>query len=180
VDIMQTEGIRKAAPHSATLPKLPAKPRAPHALDGLDEATRATLLRWSTSDDNRRRTRAQIILLSTEGHAPDQVSERLGLATPTVYKWLRRFARDGLLGLSDLPRTGQPHRLPREKRAEILRVTRDELPPQGERWTIRVAARHLGVTQHQIRQVWSDAGLKPHDLRASPRSPVSGREQIEA
>jgi transposase len=148
----------------ATRPKVLAEPRAPHALDRLDESARATLVRWSDADDNRRKSRAHIILLTAEGLTPDQVGGRLGLATPTVYKWLRRFARDGLSGLSDLPRSGQPHRLSQEKRSEILRVTRDELPPKGGRWTIRVAARHLGVTQHQIRQVWSDAGLKPHDL----------------
>jgi transposase len=123
---------------------------------------------WSTAEDSRRRNRAQIVLLWAQGLNADQVGTRLALATPTVYKWLRRFARHGLTGLSDLPRSGQPHRLSKEKRAEILRVTRDELPPKGGRWTIRVAARQLGVTQHQIRQVWSDAGLKPHELPTAP------------
>ncbi len=161
MDIMQTEGLRNA-PRPAARPKLVAEARAPQAQDRLDEVARATLMRWSNGEDNRRRVRAKIILLSGEGFAPDQISERLGMATPTVYKWLRRFARSGVSGLSDLPRSGQPHRLSQEKRAEILRVTSEEQPPKGTRWTIRVAARHLGVTQHQIRQVWSDAGHRPH------------------
>jgi len=163
VDIMQTEGFRNA-PRSAARPKVVPEARAPYALDRLDEVARVTLVRWSNADDSRRRVRAKIILLTGEGFAPDQISERLGLATPTVYKWLRRFARAGVTGLSDLPRSGQPHRLSEEKRAEILRVTSEEQPPKGTRWTIRVAARHLGVTQHQIRQVWSDAGHRPHAL----------------
>lgn len=135
---------------------------APASTSALSAEQRDTLTAWSEGDDPRRRGRAQIILLSTQGLSPDEVSKRLGLAVPTVYKWLRRFGRHGVAGLSDLPRSGQPHRLPKEVRAEILRVTREEAPPHGARWTIRVAARHLGVTQHQIRQVWSDAGLKPH------------------
>lgn len=166
MEIMQTEGFRKAQP-LATKPKVAAEPRTPHALDRFDEIARTTLTRWSNADDTRRRSRAQIILLTADGLTPDQVSSRLGVATPTVYKWLRRFAREGVAGLSDLPRSGQPHRLSKEKRAEILRVTSEEQPPKGSRWTIRVAARHLGVTQHQIRQVWSDAGHKPHELPTS-------------
>jgi transposase len=168
---MQTEGFRKA-PLLATKPRAAPEPRAQDAPYGLDEASRATLVLWSRADDNRRRMRAQIVLLTADGLSPDEVGSRLVVATPTVYKWLRRFTRHGLAGLSDLPRSGQPHRLSPEKRAEILRVTRDELPPKGERWTIRVAARHLGVTQHQIRQVWSDAGFKPHELPALPLTGV--------
>jgi transposase len=166
VDIMQTEGLRNA-PRSAQKPKVASEPRTLHALDRLDEVTRTTLVRWSHADDSRRRVRAKIILLSGEGFTPDQISERLGMATPTVYKWLRRFTRAGVAGLSDLPRSGQPHRLSKEKRDEILRVTSEEQPPKGTRWTIRVAARHLGVTQHQIRQVWSDAGYRPHAVPAT-------------
>jgi transposase len=135
---------------------------SPSGQSTLSAEQRNTLTAWADGDDARRRSRAQIILLSAQGLNPEEVSRRLSLAVPTVYKWLRRFARQGVAGLSDLPRSGQPHRLPKEVRAEILRVTREETPPNGTRWTIRVAARHLGVTQHQVRQVWADAGLRPH------------------
>lgn len=139
-----------------------AEPKREAASYTLTPEQRQTLSSWADGDDSRRRGRARIVLLSMEGLSPEEVSRRLGVAVPTVYKWLRRFARNGTAGLSDLPRSGQPHRLPKDVRAEILRVTREEAPPHGTRWTIRVAARHLGVTQHQIRQVWSDAGMRPH------------------
>lgn len=142
---------------------------SPAAQERLSADERATLGAWAEGTEARRRKRAQIVLLSLSGMRADEVSKTLGVATPTVYKWLRRFSRKRLAGLSDLPRSGQPHRLPQEQRAEILRVTREERPPVGNRWTIRVAARHLGVTQHQIRQVWSDAGLRPHEPKGSPR-----------
>jgi transposase len=168
---MQTEAFRRTS--ESNQPRLgsppPSNPRLASnqgLAHGLSSEQLQTLTEWAESDDARRRGRARIILLSAQGMSPEEVSKRLAVAVPTVYKWLRRFSRHGVAGLSDLPRSGQPHRLPKETRAEILRVTREEPPPQGARWTIRVAARHLGVTQHQIRQVWSDAGMRPH--RADP------------
>ena len=161
--MLQMETVRRAAEIQVSQDKreVPA-PKRDNVGRELNAEQRDTLARWAEGDDLRRRSRARIILLSAQGLGPDEVSRRLGVAVPTVYKWLRRFSRNGSLGLSDLPRSGQPHRLPESVRAEILRVTREEPPPNGARWTIRVAARHLGVTQHQIRQVWSDAGLRPH------------------
>lgn len=123
----------------------------------------------SQSLDPRLSKRAQIILLSVRGLPAEEVSKALGVGAPTVYKWRRRFVREGLPGLSDLPRSGQPRRLAKSLRDEIVRVTGEETPPGGGRWTIRVAARHLGVTQHQIRQLWSDVGLRPH--AADPCAP---------
>jgi transposase len=161
--MLQMESKRRAAETQASHDRREAPtPTRDNAGRELSAEQRETLSRWAEGDDVRRRGRARIILLCADGLAPEEVSRRLGVAIPTVYKWLRRFARHGSAGLSDLPRSGQPHRLPKEVRAEILRVTREEAPPNGTRWTIRVAARHLGVTQHQVRQVWSDAGLRPH------------------
>jgi hypothetical protein len=47
------------------------------------------------------------------------------------------------------------------------------------RWTIRTLARALGITQHQVRQIWAEAGIRPHSApehamlrstRAGPRT----------
>lgn len=125
------------------------------------------LAEWRDSTDARRRLRAQIILLSASGLSAGEVGRELGVATPTVYKWRRRFVSRGISGLSDLPRSGQPRRLPKTKRDEIVRLAKEDTPPNGLRWSIRQAARHLGVTEHQIRQVWSEAGIRPREVRAS-------------
>lgn len=119
---------------------------------------------WASGADLRLQKRARIILLAAEGKSADMIGRELQFAVPTVYKWCRRFDKRGPNGLADLPRSGQPHRLSKPLREEIVRITTEERPPRGSRWTIRLAARHLGVTQHQIRKVWSDAGLRPHEL----------------
>lgn len=120
------------------------------------------LARWQDDADRRKAQRARIVLLRASGRSAESISLELSVAIPTVYKWCRRYRRHGIAGLKDLPRSGQPRRLSSDRREEIARITREELPPRGARWTIRVAARHLGVTEHQIRKVWGERGLRPH------------------
>jgi len=140
----------------------PSSPTARSKLT-LDAAQVEQLSGWATGLDTRLIKRSRIILLSAEGRSADQVSARLGVAVPTVYKWCRRFAQHGLPGLRDLPRSGQPHSLPKARRDEIVRIATLEKPPNGARWTIRTAARHLEVTEHQVRKAWFDAGIRPHE-----------------
>jgi transposase len=129
---------------------------------------------WAQGGAARAALRARIVLLSAAGHGAAEVSAQLGVGIPTVYKWCKRFRKSGLAGLVDLPRSGQPRRLSAEKRAEVVRVTTQEPPLRGSRWTIRTLARSLGVTQHQVRQIWAEAGLRPHETSAAPVGKVAG------
>jgi hypothetical protein len=52
--------------------------------------------------------RARIVLLAAEGLTGPQIAERLGCTEPTVIKWRRQYAEDGLAGLEDAPRPGGP------------------------------------------------------------------------
>jgi hypothetical protein len=57
--------------------------------------------------------RARLILLCASGPQPgvprnDLVAARLGCDPDTVSKWRRRFQRQRLDGLDDLPRSGRP------------------------------------------------------------------------
>lgn len=131
-----------------------------------------TLESWAQGGDPRAALRARIIILSASGCPAAEVGAQLGIGVPTVYKWCKRFRRSGLSGLGDLPRSGQPRRLSPEKRAEVVRVTTQEPPLRGTRWTIRTLARSLGVTQHQVRQIWAEAGLRPHEASAPPAATV--------
>jgi energy-coupling factor transporter ATP-binding protein EcfA2 len=45
--------------------------------------------------------RAKILLLAAEGVSNTEIGERLGISRPTVIAWRRRFAREGLAGLTD-------------------------------------------------------------------------------
>src|SRR5258708_28882562 len=52
--------------------------------------------------------RARIVLLAAEGMTGPQIAERVGCTEPTVVKWRRQYAEDGLAGLEDAPRPGGP------------------------------------------------------------------------
>jgi transposase InsO family protein len=50
------------------------------------------------------------------GHKPGEVAKQLGVSRQTVYKWVRRYAAEGLAGLAD--RSSRPHLTPRATSAE--------------------------------------------------------------
>jgi len=71
------------------------------------------------------------VLLSADGLTGPQIAQRVGCTEPTVIKWRRQYAEDGLAGLDDAPRPGGPKSvLTEDAIAEILsaKVTP---PPQA-------------------------------------------------
>lgn len=51
-------------------------------------------------------TRASILLLLDSGLTPKEVSLRLNVTAPVVFKWRSRYLANGIDGLKDLPRGG--------------------------------------------------------------------------
>ncbi len=47
--------------------------------------------------------RARIVQLATDGLTGPQIAERVGCTEPTVIKWRRQYAGEGLAGLEDAP-----------------------------------------------------------------------------
>ncbi len=74
------------------------------------EADRGELERLSRSQTAARRLvdRARIVLGCLEGESQSAIAARLGARPNTVSKWRDRFARLGLKGLEDAPRSGKP------------------------------------------------------------------------
>ena len=53
------------------------------------------------------RERAQIVAWYDDGYSVKQVAEMAGTTPPTVRKWVRRFAEEGVDGLVDRPHPGR-------------------------------------------------------------------------
>ena len=51
-------------------------------------------------------TRASILLLLDSGMTPKEVSLRMNVTAPVVFKWRSRYLAKGVVGLEDLPRGG--------------------------------------------------------------------------
>jgi transposase len=104
--------------------------------------------------------RARIVLLSAEGLTGPQIAQRVGSTEPTVVKWRRQHAEDGLAGLEDAPRPGGPKIvLTEDAIAEILSATVTP-PPQ--------ALADQGVTHRSSRRLadwlrWNKQLAVSHD-----------------
>lgn len=59
--------------------------------------------------------RLQIIILARQGQTAPQVAAAVGMSRRQVQEWVRRYNAQGIEGLQDRPRTGQPPKLPRHQ-----------------------------------------------------------------
>ena len=74
--------------------------------------------------------RAQIVLWGAEGQTNVEIAKRLRTRVARISKWRTRFVKEGLQGLLDEPRSGQPRKYTAETERAILRKL-DEPPPKG-------------------------------------------------
>lgn len=88
----------------------------------------------------RKLTRARIVLRSDEGMADQQIAEALDTSLTTVWRTRKRFAEEGLKGLNERPRPGQPRKLDGRQEAHIIAVACSEPPKGHHRWTLRLLA----------------------------------------
>lgn len=133
----------------------------------LTESDRAELQSWirKGSTPQRLSQRARIILMSAEKVQPKVIAAGVGLSEAVVHKWRRRFREEGIAGLRDRRRPGQPRKLSEAKLKEILRLTVERVPKEATHWSVRLMAKYGGITTWQVRQIWANADLKPHRLK---------------
>jgi transposase len=86
---------------------------------------RSTTLRKSLAE------RSRIMLLSAKGQSAEAIGSKLDVSTCIVYKWRHRYREEGVGGLSDHPRPGQPRKSDAVKVEEILRLTTERIPEEA-------------------------------------------------
>jgi transposase len=122
------------------------------------------------SVSNQRALRARIVLRAAEGASNTEIGKELGLSLPTVGLWRTKFAREGLPGLADRPRSGRPPTIDDEVVQRVLAKTL-EPPPQGEsHWSVRRLAKQLGLAPTTVHRIWREHKLKPHRTRTFKHS----------
>ena len=133
----------------------------------LTDEDRATSAAWLAAGKTERRMafRAQVILAVAEGLSNAAVAGRLGARPATVSKWRGRFARAGVSGLTDAPRSGKPRHYESSHERRILAALDRPPPPGYGRWDGSLLARHLGdISKHQIWRV-----LRRHQIALARR-----------
>jgi transposase len=109
--------------------------------------------------------RARLVLACLEGKEIQQVAREIGSSIPTVSKWRKRFARDGLRGLRDRPRPGKPPVYGAAFRDRVLALL-EQTPPAGlSHWDGSVVAERLGASVHAVWRVLRREGIYLQRLR---------------
>jgi len=117
------------------------------------------------STPNQQALRARIVLRASEGASNTAIAAELGLSLPTVGLWRAQFAREGLEGLADRPRSGRPRTIDDETVQRVLAKTL-EPPPGGEsHWSVRRLAKETGLAPSTVARIWKTHRLQPHRTR---------------
>jgi transposase len=128
-----------------------------------DQRAELARIARSSSAPHRKVVQAKALLLAADGVPTNEVARRCGTTATSVLAWRRRFAAEGVDGVGRIAKgRGRKPWLPEGTVAEIVRVTREELPADtSTHWTARTLAQHLGVSKDTVVRAWRDHGLKP-------------------
>ncbi|HZY70960.1 MAG TPA: helix-turn-helix domain-containing protein [Thermoplasmata archaeon] len=130
----------------------------------LEPAERAALLELASRPETRPRVarRAQVVLRAAAGESNDRIARALHTSRPTVGLWRRRFAAQGLLGISeDAARPGRPPTVPAATVQVVLRSTIGRRPAVGRFWSARSLAQDVGVSKSTVQRIWKSRGIDP-------------------
>lgn len=118
--------------------KLP--PQSPEQINALDEL-------YQTTKDVRLRTRAQMMLLAAEkGLSAPAIADIVRDDEQTVRRWMKRYVSEGIEGLKDAPKSGNPGKVTPEYIEKLVVAVRQrprslELP--FSTWTLQRLADYL-------------------------------------
>jgi transposase len=115
-------------------------------------------------------TRARIVLWMAEGRRRKDVAELAGVSLPTVDRWVKRYAAEGLAGLDERSHAAPREQVPAWVSARILALTRATPPAQTglSHWSSREMARYVlraegvSVSWHYVAKLWRDSNVRPH------------------
>jgi transposase len=124
-----------------------------------------TAMSRSRKEETRMVERARMVLACLEGKEIQQVAQETGASIPTVSKWRKRFAQNGIAGLRDQPRSGKPPTYDAAFRERVLALL-EQTPPAGVgRWDGREVARVLNASVHAVWRLLRREGIYLQRLR---------------
>ena len=145
----------------------------PAAQITLTETEQDTLQRWARRHSTAQSLvlRSKIVLACNEGLANNDIASELNCTPATASKWRRRFAKDRLDGLADLPRSGTPRTITDDVVEAVIIDTLETTPGQDTHWSTRAMAAKHGISRESVGRIWRAFGLTPHlvdEFKISP------------
>ena len=130
----------------------------------LAEADRRQLerLQRSPSTASGMSRRARAVLLLADDISGAEAARLTGYTTVQISRIRRRFAEEGLAGLTDKPRSGRPPVLTEAKTARIVAMTLRTAPAGLSHWSTREIADRVGVSHTTVHRIWKAHALQPH------------------
>ncbi|MFF7753205.1 IS630 family transposase [Streptomyces sp. NPDC007971] len=136
-------------------------------LDADDRRVLEARVRADTTPQRDAR-RAHIVLLAAGGCPVWQIAEIVRVDVSTVVRWRDRFAREGMAGLKDRPRSGRPPVYGPQVRLRVVAAATSTPPHPYDGWSHRLIADHLadtGISASQVGRILAELQLKPHRVR---------------
>jgi transposase len=110
--------------------------------------------------------RARIVLGAAAGLKAGEIAATVGKSVPTVRRWRRRYAAEGVDGLlKDATRPPRRKPLTAEKIKQVVHMTLHETPPNATHWSVRSMAAAAAISYSSVQRIWHAHGLKPHLTR---------------
>jgi transposase len=107
--------------------------------------------------------KCRVILLASEGVSNHAIAQQIGLTRPTILAVRAAFALRGMAAVqAPHPRKRSRRVLTSELEQKILDATVKTRPADGTHWSVRVLAKHLGVSRMLVQRVWHRYDLQPH------------------
>src|SRR5262245_50655062 len=126
--------------------------------------------------------RARIMLASADRLPVAEVGRRTGVGRPAVWRWRRRFAEAGVVGLlRDAARGPGKAPLGDEVVRRVWTLTCAEPPGEATHCTDRATAKAIGISLHSVQRVWQAHRLQPDRIRTFKRCvhPYIARSLLE-
>jgi transposase len=110
--------------------------------------------------------RYMILLLLDQDKTYKEIELKLDTQNRVISTWKKRYIKNGISGLKDLPRSGAPRKITAETEAEVLSVTQLPTPPGKTHWTNVAIGKKVNLHPRRIGEILNRNNLKPHLLKS--------------
>jgi transposase len=121
------------------------------------------------SCDRKEQMRLQALLLVKNGLSPTRVAEEFSVYRSTVYRWIKRAEKEGLLSLKCKPGRGVKPLLTAEQLSELKKALLEPIPIDNGKYrgwqtkdAIQFVREHFNISysESRMRQIIKDIELK--------------------